>query len=67
MIRVLVSDDHAVLRAGAKEIVLRGFPDAICGEAENGAAGSRAGEKAEMGLGHTGRHDARAEWRRDSW
>jgi two-component system, NarL family, invasion response regulator UvrY len=36
MIRVLVSDDHAVLRAGAKEIVLRGFQDAICGEAANG-------------------------------
>jgi two-component system invasion response regulator UvrY len=36
MIRVLVSDDHAVLRAGAKEIVLRGFQGAICGEAANG-------------------------------
>ena len=36
MIKVLVSDDHAVLRAGAKEIVLRGFQDAICGEAANG-------------------------------
>ena len=36
MIRVLVADDHAVLRAGAKEIVLRGFQDAICGEAANG-------------------------------
>jgi len=36
MIRVLVSDDHALLRAGAKEIVLRGFQDAVCGEAANG-------------------------------
>jgi DNA-binding NarL/FixJ family response regulator len=36
MIRVLVADDHAVLRAGAKEIVSQGFQDAICGEAANG-------------------------------
>ena len=33
MIRVLISDDHALLRSGVKEIVVRGLKDAICGEA----------------------------------
>jgi DNA-binding NarL/FixJ family response regulator len=33
MIRVLISDDHALLRSGVREIVVRGLRDAICGEA----------------------------------
>lgn len=33
MIRILISDDHALLRSGVKEIVVRGFKDATCGEA----------------------------------
>jgi two-component system, NarL family, invasion response regulator UvrY len=35
MIRVLIADDHAILRGGLKEILLREFAGAICGEAEN--------------------------------
>ena len=35
MIRVLISDDHAILRSGLKEILMRGLPGAVCGEAEN--------------------------------
>ena len=33
MIRVLVSDDHALLRAGVKEILTHGFQDIVFGEA----------------------------------
>lgn len=35
MIKVLISDDHAALRAGVKEIVMRGLPGSVCGEAAN--------------------------------
>jgi two-component system invasion response regulator UvrY len=35
VIRVLISDDHAILRRGLKEILTRGLHDAVCGEAEN--------------------------------
>ena len=35
MIRVLITDDHAVVRSGLKEIVMRELPDAVCGEAED--------------------------------
>jgi len=35
MIRVLIADDHAILRSGLKEILMREFDGAICGEAEN--------------------------------
>ena len=35
MIKVLVSDDHALLRTGVKEIVTRGLQGAVCGEAAN--------------------------------
>jgi len=35
MIRVLIADDHAILRRGLKEILTREFKDAVCGEAEN--------------------------------
>ena len=35
MIRVLVSDDHAILRRGLKEILMRELQGAVCGEAEN--------------------------------
>ena len=34
MIRVLISDDHAIVRRGLKEILLRELPGAVCGEAE---------------------------------
>jgi two-component system invasion response regulator UvrY len=37
VIRVLIADDHAILRRGLKEILLREFADASCGEA-GGAA-----------------------------
>jgi two-component system, NarL family, invasion response regulator UvrY len=33
LIKVLVSDDHAVLRAGVKEILTHGFQNIVCGEA----------------------------------
>ena len=35
MIRVLISDDHAILRRGLKEILMRELAGAVCGEAEN--------------------------------
>lgn len=35
MIKVLVSDDHALLRTGVKEIVTRGLQGVVCGEAAN--------------------------------
>jgi DNA-binding NarL/FixJ family response regulator len=35
VIRVLIADDHAILRRGLIEILRREFKDALCGEAEN--------------------------------
>jgi DNA-binding NarL/FixJ family response regulator len=35
MIRVLIADDHAILRRGLIEILTREFEGAVCGEAEN--------------------------------
>lgn len=35
MIRVLIADDHAILRRGLKEILTRELEGAVCGEAEN--------------------------------
>ena len=35
MIRVLISDDHAILRSGLKEILVRELAGVVCGEAEN--------------------------------
>jgi DNA-binding NarL/FixJ family response regulator len=35
MIRVLIADDHAILRRGLIEILRREIKDAICGEAED--------------------------------
>jgi two-component system, NarL family, invasion response regulator UvrY len=34
MIKILIADDHAILRAGLKEILLRDLKNVICGEAE---------------------------------
>jgi len=35
VIRVLIADDHAILRRGLKEILVRELDSVICGEAEN--------------------------------
>ena len=35
MIRVLIADDHAILRRGLIDILKREFKDAVCGEADN--------------------------------
>jgi two-component system, NarL family, invasion response regulator UvrY len=35
VIRVLIADDHAILRRGLKEILVHELTDVICGEAEN--------------------------------
>jgi DNA-binding NarL/FixJ family response regulator len=35
MIKVLIADDHAILRRGLIEILRREIKDAVCGEAEN--------------------------------
>ncbi len=35
MIRILIADDHAILRRGLKEILVRELPDVVCGEAED--------------------------------
>jgi DNA-binding NarL/FixJ family response regulator len=35
MIRVLLADDHAILREGLKEILLRDLEGVVCGEAGN--------------------------------
>ncbi len=34
-IRILIADDHAILRRGLKEILLREIPDTVCGEAKD--------------------------------
>jgi two-component system, NarL family, invasion response regulator UvrY len=36
MIRILIADDHAILRRGLKEILARELDSAVWGEAENG-------------------------------
>lgn len=35
MIRVLIADDHAILRRGLKEILVRELKEVVCGEAED--------------------------------
>ena len=35
MIRVLIADDHAILRRGLREILMRELEGVVCGEAEN--------------------------------
>jgi len=35
MIRVLIADDHAILRRGLEEILVREIEGVVCGEAEN--------------------------------
>ena len=35
MIRILIADDHAILRRGLKEILVRELQDVVCGEAED--------------------------------
>jgi DNA-binding NarL/FixJ family response regulator len=35
VIRILIADDHAILRRGLKEILVRELEDTICGEAGN--------------------------------
>ena len=35
MIKVLIADDHAILRRGLKEILARELEDAVCGEAKD--------------------------------
>ncbi len=35
MIRIIIADDHSVVRRGLKQILLEGFPDAVIGEAQD--------------------------------
>ena len=35
MTRVLIADDHAIVRGGLKELLVRHLEDVVCGEAEN--------------------------------
>jgi DNA-binding NarL/FixJ family response regulator len=35
MIRVLIADDHPIVRGGLRELLVRHLEDAVCGEAEN--------------------------------
>jgi DNA-binding NarL/FixJ family response regulator len=35
MIRILIADDHAIVREGLKEILVRDLGKVVCGEAEN--------------------------------
>lgn len=35
MIRILIADDHAILRRGLKEILVRELKEVVCGEAED--------------------------------
>jgi len=35
VIRILIADDHAILRRGLKEILVRELQDVVCGEAED--------------------------------
>jgi two-component system, NarL family, invasion response regulator UvrY len=36
MIRVLIADDHPIVRGGLKELLVRHLDDVVCGEAHNG-------------------------------
>ena len=36
MIRILIADDHAIVRRGLMQILLEGFPGVVFGEASNG-------------------------------
>ena len=35
MIKILIADDHAILRGGLKEILVRELKEAVCGEAQD--------------------------------
>jgi DNA-binding NarL/FixJ family response regulator len=35
VVKILIADDHAILRRGLKEILVRQLPDVVCGEAED--------------------------------
>lgn len=35
MVRILIADDHAIVRRGLQEILIRELSDVVCGEAEN--------------------------------
>ncbi|MGH9450220.1 MAG: response regulator [Terriglobia bacterium] len=35
MVRILIADDHSILRRGLREILVREFKGAVCGEAAN--------------------------------
>src|SRR5258708_35814416 len=35
MLRVLIADDHSILRGGVKELLVRHMEDVVCGDAEN--------------------------------
>jgi two-component system, NarL family, invasion response regulator UvrY len=35
MLRILLADDHAVVRRGVKQILVEAFPQSVFGEAQN--------------------------------
>lgn len=35
MLRILIADDHAMIRIGLKQVLLKSFPNAVVGEAQN--------------------------------
>ena len=45
MVRVLIADDHAILRRGLREILQRELDEVTCGEAENAQQALKAVQK----------------------
>ncbi|MGA3042787.1 MAG: response regulator transcription factor, partial [Bryobacteraceae bacterium] len=48
--RVLIADDHAILRRGLKEILVRELPGVVCGEAKDAAELLARAQEAEWDL-----------------
>ncbi len=45
MIRILIADDHAIVREGLKKVLTEAFPGVVCEEAEDGPAALRSCER----------------------
>lgn len=45
MLRILIADDHAVVREGLKKVLTEAFPDVVCEEVEDGPEALRSCER----------------------
>ena len=60
--RILIVDDHAVVRQGVRSILESNAQWQICGEAKKRTRGRRTGKETASGRDRHGRDDAREEW-----